>query len=342
MSRPWDVTVVIPARGYPGPLQELLAALSHQGEPERPLPVIVVDDASTPPIEAVLADATYPGIALHLVRRAKNGGPGAARNTGLDQVTTAWVAFIDADELPGPGWVPRLDVISRRADGPDGVEGPVELPATGPPTPFTHHTEFSGQGDRHLGGNVVYRTDKLRAIGGYDERYYDASRRLHFREDTDLHFRLEAAALDIEFDPSLVIAHPAHPPSFTTPMRLARRYYFDPLLSREHPDAFHAFNAEHRVGPITLRRARHDAALMFAAGLALAGIGMVSRRPAVVRVGAAVSVVGWGANAAALAWRRRVRPQDIAPLAAASAATPLVYLWHHTRGIIKFGHKPRY
>ena len=142
---------------------------------------------------------------------------------------------------------PRATVVLCVGRGRAAVEGPVELPDTGPATPFTHLTEFASGGERHLGGNVVYRAERLRAIGGYDERYYDPRRKLHFREDTDLHFRLDAAALTIEFDPELVISHPAHPASFSTPMRLARRYYFDPLLSREHPDAFRAFNAGHRI-----------------------------------------------------------------------------------------------
>jgi len=340
MTRPRDVTVVIPAHGYPGPLRALLAALSDQGDPARPLPVVVVDDASVPPV--VLDGCDHRGLALEVVRRTTNGGPGAARNTGLEHVATRWVAFIDADELPGPGWVARLDAIVQRIDGPDGVEGPVELPDTGPATPFTHLTEFASGGERHLGGNVVYRAERLRAIGGYDERYYDPRRKLHFREDTDLHFRLDAAALTIEFDPELVISHPAHPASFSTPMRLARRYYFDPLLSREHPDAFRAFNAGHRIGPLTLRQARHDAALLFAGGLTVTVAGLVTRRPAVTGTGAAVTLAGWAANVVALAWRREVRPRDAAPLAVAAAATPLVYLWHHTRGVIAFGHRPRY
>jgi glycosyltransferase involved in cell wall biosynthesis len=341
MSRPWDVTVVIPAHGYPGPLRDLLAALSAQGTAERPVPVVVVDDASSPPIDAVLG-ADAPGVDLRVIRRRDNGGPGAARNTGLAEVRTPWVAFIDSDELPGDGWLNRLDAITQRPDAPDGVEGPVQVPAAGPATPFTHVTEFSGRGDRHLGGNVVYRADTLRAVGAYDERYYDPRRKLHFREDTDLHFRLEGAALDVEFDPELVIFHPAHPASFTSPIRLARRYYFDPLLSREHPDAFRAFNAGARLGPVTLRRARHDAALLYAAGLATAAAGIACRRPRLARLGAAASLAGWAANAGALAWRRKVRSRDVLPLAAVSALTPLVYLWHHTRGVVAFGHRPRY
>ena len=53
-----------------------------------PLRVIVVDDASPSTVR--------PGNCT-VVRRDSNGGPGAARNTGLAAVTTPFVAFVDSD-----------------------------------------------------------------------------------------------------------------------------------------------------------------------------------------------------------------------------------------------------
>jgi mycofactocin system glycosyltransferase len=50
--------------------------------------VVVVDDFSPVPIH--LANAS-------VIRRETNGGPGAARNTGIQQVTTRFTAFIDVD-----------------------------------------------------------------------------------------------------------------------------------------------------------------------------------------------------------------------------------------------------
>ena len=35
-------------------------------------------------------------------------GPAAARNTGAGVVTTGWIAFIDADTSPDPGWIADL------------------------------------------------------------------------------------------------------------------------------------------------------------------------------------------------------------------------------------------
>lgn len=86
-ARPDELTVVIPVRDRAHQLSRTLRPL--QG-----LLCIVVDDASVDPgtIEKVTTEhgATY----LPLDR---NVGPAAARNAGLSQVTTPYVAFVDSD-----------------------------------------------------------------------------------------------------------------------------------------------------------------------------------------------------------------------------------------------------
>src|SRR5215469_3383263 len=97
-SRP-DVTVLIPVRDRACLLDRCLSALG------RGYPVVVVDDGSLDP-GAVAGVAAAHGAAV--VRRPVNGGPAAARNTGLLGVTTELVAFLDSDCVPGPGWIERL------------------------------------------------------------------------------------------------------------------------------------------------------------------------------------------------------------------------------------------
>ena len=91
-----QLTVVIPCfardAGAVGRVQKLVEALA-------PLQVIVVDDASPFPVS--VQGAT-------VVRRGENGGPGAARNTGLEQVSTPCVAFVDDDVHTVAGDILRL------------------------------------------------------------------------------------------------------------------------------------------------------------------------------------------------------------------------------------------
>ena len=94
-----DVTVVIPVRDRHAELARCLSGL-------RDLPhVIVVDDASADPL-AVGRIAAAGGAAV--IHRPVNGGPGAARNTGLAAARTELVAFLDSDCVPRPGWLERL------------------------------------------------------------------------------------------------------------------------------------------------------------------------------------------------------------------------------------------
>jgi mycofactocin system glycosyltransferase len=95
---PRDVTVVIPVRDRTPELRLCLAGL-------RGCHVIVVDDGSRDPAAVAAVAAAAGARCLH---RAVNGGPAAARNTGLAAAATPLVAFLDSDCVPAPGWLDRL------------------------------------------------------------------------------------------------------------------------------------------------------------------------------------------------------------------------------------------
>jgi len=82
-----DLTVVVPIRDRADRLDRLLSGLVG-------LPVVVVDDASREP-SAVAAVAARHG--ARLVALTVNVGPAGARNAGLAEVCTPYVAFVDSD-----------------------------------------------------------------------------------------------------------------------------------------------------------------------------------------------------------------------------------------------------
>lgn len=82
-----DLTVVIPVRDRPHQLQRALGAL-------QPLHCIVVDDASHSPETVAAVTERFDA---ELLRLHANVGPAGARNAGLRNVTTAYVAFVDSD-----------------------------------------------------------------------------------------------------------------------------------------------------------------------------------------------------------------------------------------------------
>ena len=101
-----SVSVIIPAWGkYSGALlQEAVnsALLASSRTPE----VLVVDNASTPPVQ--VEDA-------RLVRSDERLTLGASRNLGLSHATTDYVLFLDADDVLLPGAIDRM---LREASGP--------------------------------------------------------------------------------------------------------------------------------------------------------------------------------------------------------------------------------
>lgn len=333
-----DVTLVVPVYGRVDELRRLLTAVDDQARGGPPLPVIVADDASPQPVGVQLDPAAYPALVLDVVRSERNAGPGAARNCGLRHVHTPWVAFVDSDEIPAAGWLARLDNLTADESAWPAVEGAVDDGGVDA-GPFTHAGTL-GEGS-HLSGNLAFSTELLRNVGGFDGRFYDPWLRLHFREDTELFFRLEAAGMPLRRDDGLVVHHPPHARTVTSPLRDARRYHFDPLLARLHPEPFRAFNRRRRLGPVPLRSARHAAALAEVGGFALAAASALRGRRGGVAAGSTVATAGWAANVAALAWGRRVEPRDLGPLLLVGLVHPWVYVGFYYAGVVRFRHLPR-
>jgi len=87
-------SVIIPTRGRPEMLREAVASVLAQSVDD--LECIVVDDGGSD----VPARWTDPRV--RIVVRDRNGGPAAARNTGLIAATGKYVAFLDDDDTFTP------------------------------------------------------------------------------------------------------------------------------------------------------------------------------------------------------------------------------------------------
>ena len=71
--------------------------------------IILVDDGSVDRSPTIIEgwQKRYPNQITYL--HQKNAGPGAARNRGLDAVTTEWVTFIDSDDKIEPNYFEEVD-----------------------------------------------------------------------------------------------------------------------------------------------------------------------------------------------------------------------------------------
>ncbi len=192
-----DVTVVVPA---------------HRALPAMPLGLraIVVDDASPAPL--ALPQPAPPHTVL--VRRTHNGGPGAARNTGLADVQTPLVAFVDTDVVLPDGWLAPL--LAHFADERVALVAPrvVGAPGAGALAAYEQRHSPLDLGDEPArvaaGTRVSYvpaaallcRTDAVRDVGGFDEG-------LRYGEDVDLVWRLAEAGWRCRYEPAATVQHRA-------------------------------------------------------------------------------------------------------------------------------------
>lgn len=200
-ARPLSVTVVVPVRDRAEQLARCLSGC-------RGTEVIVVDDGSADPA-AVAEVVRVTG--AKLVRRAANGGPAAARNTGLACATTEVVAFVDSDCLPRPGWIdallphfadPAVAAVAPRivADGPGhGLLGRYEAERSALDMGPAESLVRPGARVPYVpSAALVLR--RSAAGAGFDET-------LRVGEDVDLVWRLAAEGHHVRYDPSVSVPH---------------------------------------------------------------------------------------------------------------------------------------
>ncbi|HEX9713465.1 MAG TPA: glycosyltransferase family 2 protein [Actinomycetota bacterium] len=92
--RPVLFSIVIPTYGRPQYLAEAVASVAAQTIDD--FECVIVDDASPEPV-GVIADRRF-----RVVRRPRNGGAPAARNTGLAAARGQYVTFLDDDDRYAP------------------------------------------------------------------------------------------------------------------------------------------------------------------------------------------------------------------------------------------------
>jgi glycosyltransferase involved in cell wall biosynthesis len=176
VSLPLDVSVIIPAYRAEATIGRALRSVAAQTSPPRE--VIVVDDGS-PDGTSATAEACRTGmgdIALKVVRQ-QNAGAGAARNRAVQEASSTFVAFLDADDEWLPGKLERsfdilnndkLDLVSHNYDAvaPDGSVSLVNCAAR-----FREGTDPFAMLYRKgylATSTLITRRDLIAAAGGFD------------------------------------------------------------------------------------------------------------------------------------------------------------------------------
>ncbi|MDI1460684.1 glycosyltransferase [Catellatospora sp. KI3] len=326
-----NVSVVVPTIGRAS-LDELLAVLAGQLGTAAPgeVELLVVRDR---PVDVAVPARLR---ALTRVLDGPGRGPAAARNVGWRAARHDWIAFLDDDVRPGPGWwhALRADLSLPGAVGGSIGRIRVPLPPDRRPTDWERCTAALST-SHWITADMAYRRSALAAVGGFDERFPRA-----YREDAELAFRVRAAGWRLVRG-ARQTTHPVRPENRWVSLRTQRGNADDALLYRLYGSHWRSLL---QVPPG--RRPRHVA-------ITLAGVGALvaaacaadrrARRPA--GLAAAVGALGWLAGTAEFA-AARIAPGP--PTAAerttmllTSAAIPPLAVWHWLRGWLRAGPRPR-
>lgn len=89
----YKLSIIIPTFNRENKIINALDSIPKRSDIE----VIVIDDASTDNTVKILKE--YKGLNLKIIQLTKNGGPGKARNYGLDIMQGEWFTFLDSDDF---------------------------------------------------------------------------------------------------------------------------------------------------------------------------------------------------------------------------------------------------
>lgn len=198
-----EVTVAICTHERPDDLRRALASLVEQRDSN--FRTIVIDNAPRTRASADIVRESHLSDCDYLIEPQK--GLSRARNTALAHISSDFVAWIDDDEMADVDWIGRLKQGFRHASRPSAVCGlmlPAEL-ETRPQILFEQYGGFNKGRGLHpevltrgapsvvsplyplpaigSGGNMAFRTESLRAAGGFDPAL-GAGTRTHGGEET--------------------------------------------------------------------------------------------------------------------------------------------------------------
>lgn len=242
MNRAPSLTVCVCTHDRPAYLAACLDGLRGQSvRPER-FEVLVVDSAS--PAEAARQVArlalSVPNF-RHL--RVERPGVSLARNVGARCARAAWIAYLDDDAIPDPGWVCAiLDALAE--PNPPTVIGGRILPAWEAPLPPWWPARLRGalsiiehdwpgeyrtpdlpHGVEPYAANMVVNVAALLEVGGFRTAVGRYGEALLSDEEVQLAWRLQNAGLSARHDPRIVVRHQIQA-SRLTPAWLLRRLYW--------------------------------------------------------------------------------------------------------------------
>ncbi len=209
----FDAAVIVPTRDRPAKLAACLGALAAQTADHTTFQVIVVDDSSEQPLDAVVAPFRS-RLQIDLIRQPQSG-PAVARNTGARRASARLLVFTDDDCEPEPDWL-AIIVDAFRQDPDAGFGGHTHnaLPDNPYATAsqllidylYAYHASRSSTARSapafFTSNNLAVSADRFAEVGGFD-----ASFPLAAGEDREFCERWQATGHPLRYLSRAVVRH---------------------------------------------------------------------------------------------------------------------------------------
>lgn len=206
-------SVVVPTYRRPDALKACLTAIRAQDLSGKMFEVVVVDDADDAATRELLAEFSG-GPEIRYAAAPRRGGPAAARNLGAEVAIGEYLAFVDDDCVPHPGWLSAFDraIAASEADGRVLYGGHVANrdPSNVYATASQNLIDFlydwyntdSQRARFFTTNNIAVSRESFRAFGGFDPSFPRAA-----AEDRDFCDRWREARGRLQSVPTAVVHH---------------------------------------------------------------------------------------------------------------------------------------
>lgn len=200
---PATTVVVVTWRGA----DHIAACLDAVAAQQRPHATLVVDNASDDGTSEIVA--THPS-RLRVLRLDRNTGYAGALAAALSHVDTRYMAWLNDDTQPDPGWLaeledalaadPKAAAVSARLERDNGEVQSYGVGLT--PLGYGYdHVQPEAEVFGFCGGAALLRADALRAVGGVPAEFFC------YYEDTDTAWRFRLAGWTVRSVPSAGVRH---------------------------------------------------------------------------------------------------------------------------------------
>jgi glucosyl-dolichyl phosphate glucuronosyltransferase len=194
----------------------------------RSVPVLLVDSASESGHAEALDEYSRQYENIELIR-SDIAGLSVARNLAVDAVDSAWVAFLDDDARPQPGWLDTAQRIAEESPEDLAVVGGRILPGWPGDRPsnlgwrwlmFLSCIEEPQQDPedpipRCYGANLMLRRSAVREVGGFAVELGRVGGRLLSGEESLLLYQLFLRGFKVRYRGDLIVEHNIEPERLT-------------------------------------------------------------------------------------------------------------------------------